>query len=189
MSDAVVLVEGESDRRVLALVAERLGVDLAAADVRVVVLDGITNLRRAVAAEPAGIHVFGLYDGAEQRQVSRMLAEAGRPTADDAAGLEALGYYACTLDLEDELIRAAGPEAVVAAIAAAGELGKLRSFQRQPAQRGRPIEAQLHRFAGTAAGRKHRFGASIVAGLPLADIPSPIRRLFHALQADREPAR
>ena len=68
--------------------------------------------------------------------------------------MEALGFYVCDVDLEDELIRALGTAAVEAIVDAQGELGTFRTFQHQPAQRGRPAEAQLRRFMGTASGRK-----------------------------------
>ena len=67
------------------------------------------------------------------------------------ADLEAQGFFACSLDLEDELIRAAGPSVVEAVLAARGDLERFRTFQRQPAQRDRRSGRQLHRFAGTAA--------------------------------------
>ena len=94
------------------------------------------------------------------------------------ADLEAQGFFACSLDLEDELIRAAGPSAIEAVLAARGDLERFRTFQRQPAQRDRPIGAQLHRFAGTAAGRKTWFAADVVEVLPLDHVPRGMARLL-----------
>ena len=68
-------------------------------------------------------------------------------------------------------------------IASRGELARLRSFQRQPAQRERPIGAQLRRFAGTASGRKTWFAADIVEVLPLDRVPGPMARLLDAAGA------
>ena len=88
--------------------------------------------------------------------------------------LEALDFFACALDLEDELIRAAGPDIVEGVLADHRDLLRFRTFQRQPAQRGRPIEAQLRRFAGTASGRKTWFAADVVEVLPLDRVPAPM---------------
>lgn len=67
--------------------------------------------------------------------------------------MERLGFYICAEDLEDELIRSFGVVAVERLIRAQGELGLLRTFQTQPAWRGRTNEEQLGRFFGTHKGR------------------------------------
>jgi hypothetical protein len=66
-------------------------------------------------------------------------------------------------------------------VAAQGELGSFRTFQRQPAQRGRTPEQQLRRFMGTRSGRKIRYGRLLVEALDLAAVPRPLERvLAHA---------
>ena len=60
------------------------------------------------------------------------------------------------------------------------ELARFRVFQEQPAQRGRPITDQLHRFAGTAAGRKTRFAADVVEAIPFGRLPRPLTDLLEA---------
>lgn len=180
----VVLVEGESDRRALAVAARRLGHDLAASGADVVPMDGITNLRRHLAeldARSAPPRILGLFDIGERGHVARMLAATGRGPADSTSELEAIGFFACTLDLEDELIRAAGPEVIEGVLAEHQDLARFRTFQRQPFQRGRPIEAQLRRFAGTASGRKTWFAADVVEALPLEQMPRPMLRLLDAV--------
>ena len=47
-------------------------------------------------------------------------------------------------------------------------------------QRDRPVEAQLRRFAGTASGRKIRFGAALVERLPLERVPPQLVALLRA---------
>lgn len=183
---AVVLVEGESDRRAVLALAVRLGVDLAAAGVRVVDMGGVTNLRRhfaALEAEPDPPRVVGLYDIGEFEVVRRMLDEVGRGRPEDIAEAESLGFFACSLDLEDELIRAAGVELVESVLAESGELALFRASQGQLAQRDRPVEAQLRRFAGTASGRKIRFGAALVERLPLERMPPQLVGLLRAAEA------
>jgi hypothetical protein len=187
-ASTVVLVEGGSDRRALLALARRLGYDLASAGAEIVAMDGVTNLRSHVAELdrlPAQPRILGLYDIGEAATVGRMLSTAGRMRSTDGradaawpAALEAQGFFACSLDLEDELIRAAGPSAIEAVLGARGDLAPFRTFQRQPAQRARPIAAQLHRFAGTAAGRKTWFAADVVEVLPLDRVPRGMARLL-----------
>ena len=94
----------------------------------------------------------------------------------------------CVADLEDELIRALGAAAVEQVVAAQGELGSFRTFQKQPAWRGRAIEEQLRRFMGTYGGRKIRYrgvarrGARSHASAPAVG-PSPRSRSTEFLVA------
>jgi hypothetical protein len=53
------------------------------------------------------------------------------------AELEQLGFYVCDEDLEDELIRALGPQAVEEIFQANGDLHQFRTLQQMPAWRGR----------------------------------------------------
>ena len=55
-----------------------------------------------------------------------------------------------------------------------GELASFRRFQDQPAQRGRDLRAQLHRFLGTRAGRKVRYGSLLVDALELDRVPAAL---------------
>lgn len=178
----VVLFEGASDRLAFATLARRREEPLDG--VSLVDLDGITNLRSrltALRAEP-GLRVLGLYDAAEGDYVTRVLRDLG--AIDAATGVPAdAGFFGCERDLEDEVIRAAGVPLVEHALAARGELGRFRVFQGQPAQRGRAVEDQLHRFAGTAAGRKARFAADIVGMLPLDRLPPALSALLAAVRA------
>lgn len=178
----VVLFEGRSDRLAFQALAQRRGANLAA--VELVELDGITNLRtRLTALSSAGARVLVLFDAAEQRYVSgvrRALGLADGAEETDRHYLGAIGFFGCERDLEDEVIRAAGPELVLETLAARGELARFRMFQRQPAQRVRSIQEQLHRFAGTTAGRKSRFAADVIEVIPLERMPEPLTRLLDA---------
>ncbi|MFC7495659.1 MULTISPECIES: TOPRIM nucleotidyl transferase/hydrolase domain-containing protein [unclassified Nocardioides] len=165
---AVVLVEGDSDRRALHTLAGRLGRDLAADGVEVVVLGGITNIRSfALRYGPGGLGVplAGLYDAPAERIVRRGLAAAGVPVD---------GFFRCTEDLEDELIRALGVAAVEDVIAAAGEARSLELLAGMPAQRSWTRDAVLRRFMGSKSGRKDRYAELLVAALPLDRVPAPL---------------
>jgi hypothetical protein len=92
--------------------------------------------------------------------------------------MESLGFYVCVADLEDELIRALGVGSVERVVEAQGELGSFRTFQRQPAQRGRATDQQLRRFMGTRAGRKIQYARLLVEALDLAQVPRPLDRVL-----------
>jgi hypothetical protein len=88
--------------------------------------------------------------------------------------METLGFYACVADLEDELIRALGVDAVEAVIAAKDELHSFRALQKQPAWRGRSRESQLRRFLGSGARRKWQYASLLVDALDLDNMPRPL---------------
>lgn len=96
--------------------------------------------------------------------------------------MEALGFYVCVEDLEDELIRSLGAGCVEETIRDQGELGSFRLLQQQPAQQGRSTEAQLHRFMGSRSGRKSRYARLLVAALDPSQVPRSLERtLAHVL--------
>jgi hypothetical protein len=92
--------------------------------------------------------------------------------------MQALGFYVCMVDLEDELIRSLGASAVLNVLKAEGDDRTFQTFQRQPAQRARPVEQQLRRFMGTISGRKERYARSLVDALDLARLPDPFELLL-----------
>ena len=174
---AVVLVEGHSDRVALHTLAGRCGHDLAGDGVEVVAMNGVTNTRAfATRYGPRGLGLplAGLYDAAAEGTVHSGLAAAGLPVADGAGGLAALGFHGCSADLEDELIRALGVDAVEAVIEAAGETRSLRLLAGMPAQRGWPRVAVLRRFLGSRSGRKARYAALFVEAIEPGRLPEPL---------------
>lgn len=178
---AVVLVEGVSDRMAVEALAERRGRDLAAEGVAVVVMGGAQAVGRHLARYgPGGLDVrlAGLYDAAEEGDVRRGLERAGLGSGLTRADIESLGFSVCVADLEDELIRALGVDAVEQVVAAQGELRPFRTFQQQPAQRGRTHEAQLRRFMGTRSGRKIRYARLLVDAVDLTEVPRPLDQVL-----------
>lgn len=183
---AVILVEGWSDQAALEALARRRGRDLAAEGIAILPMGGITNLgkfARALGPQGLGLRLAGLCDAPEEAVVARELQRLGLGDATTRAAREALGFFVCEADLEDELIRALGPAAVEAVIEAEGELASFRRFQDQPAQKGRSPEAHLHRFLGTRARRKIRYGTLLAAALSLDRVP---RSLDSVLDFHRE---
>jgi hypothetical protein len=174
---AVVLVEGLSDRRALEALAARRGRDLGAEGVSVVSIGGATNIRSALdvfGPQGRGIKLAGLCDAAEEGDFRLGLERAGLGVDLTRDGMEALGFYVCVADLEDELIRCLGDDAVEGILEAQGELVSFRTFQKQPEWRARTTEEQLRRFLGTGSGRKIRTAALLVGALDLTRVPRPL---------------
>ena len=174
---AVVLVEGNSDRVALHTLAGRRGRDLASEGIEIVAMGGITNTRAfAVRYGPNGLDVplAGLYDAPEEAKLRHGLAAGGLGAALEPGGPEGLGFYRCSADLEDELIRALGVEAVEAVIEEAGETNSLRLLAGMPAQRDWSREAVLRRFLGSRSGRKARYAALLVDALAPDQVPEPL---------------
>ena len=171
------LVEGTSDQVALETLAERRGRDLAAEGVSIVAMGGATNIRSFLERfGPRGLDVTvaGLCDAGEEGHFRRGLERAGLGSDLTRADMEALGFFVCAEDLEDELIRSLGVAAVEQVIDAAGELGSFRTLQKQTAQQGRSHEAQLRRFMGSRGGRKIRYGRLLVDALDLSAVPRPL---------------
>jgi hypothetical protein len=168
----VVLVEGASDQCAVETLARRLRRDLVDEGVTVMPMGGATNIGHFVRHLGRDVRLAGLYDIGEEGVFRRALV------SDD---LESLGFFVCDKDLEDELIRALGADAVERVIAAQGQLGKLRTLQRQPAHRGEAIEATLRRFMGTTSGRKLQYARVLVEALALDRVPPPLSRLLERL--------
>jgi hypothetical protein len=164
----VVLVEGESDRRAVEALARRRGRDLQGEGVAVVPMGGFGNLPRLL-RQYRGLRLAGLYDVGEEHHFLRALG------CRDRAELEGAGFYACTRDLEDELTRAVGPEAMERVLADQGELRAFRTYQKQPAHRARPLEEQLHGFMWN---RKQRYAGLLVDVLDLDRVPRPLDRVL-----------
>lgn len=178
---SVVLVEGISDKLALEALARRRGRHFRADGVVVVSMGGSKSVGRFLdlyGPRGAGLRLAGLCDSAEEGDFVRGLERAGLGSNLDRAALESLGFYVCVDDLEDELIRALGVEAVEEVIAGQGELGALRIFQRQPGWQGRPPEDQLRRFFGTHGGRKIQCAPLLVDALDLSRVPRPLDRVL-----------
>src|SRR5262249_24345173 len=124
------------------------------------------------------LRLAGLCDAGEEGHFRRALERAGIGACATREDMELRGFYVCVADLEDELIRSLGTAAVERIVERQHELGAFRTFQKQPAQRGRPLDAQLRRFLGTASGRKIQYGTLLVDALDLARVPRPLERVL-----------
>jgi hypothetical protein len=162
---AVILVEGITDRIALEAAARRLGLDLAAEGIEVVPIGGAQAVAR-VAAGYDGVRLAGLCDAGEERFFRRALSDA---------------VFVCTADLEDELIRALGPERVEGVLAEEGDLATFRNFQNQPFWRGRPVAAQLRRWFQASDNRGKRYPPLLIDALDPAEVPAPLAGVLAAV--------
>ena len=158
VAHAVIAVEGVSDRIVLERLARRRGRDLAAEGIDIVPIGGAHAISRFVAEVSPRAAVRGLCDANEAYLFRRVLDEV----------------YVCTPDLEGELIRALGVEAVQTLVDDTSDRASFRKFQRQPAQRGRSLEAQLDRWLRSSWRRYKRYLPLLVEALDLDQAPQPL---------------
>lgn len=132
MSDTptVVLVEGVSDKSAIEALAERRGRNLAAGGISLVAMCGATSIGTYIRRfGPSGrnLRLAGLCDVGEEGDFRRGLERAGLGSNLSRSDLEALGFFACVADLEDELIRALGTATVERVVDAEGDPGCARS--------------------------------------------------------------
>ncbi len=173
-----------SDQAAIETLAARLGRDLPAEGVAVVPMGGATNIGRFLERfGPRGLdlRITGLCDLAEEHLFRRGLERNGIGVELTRSAMERLGFFVCVEDLEDELIRAVGTDAVEQIFDDEGEMRSFRTFQNQPAQRDRSIEHHLHRFLGTRGGRKIRYATLLVEALDLSRVPQPLNGLLAAI--------
>ena len=171
---AVVLVEGITDQIALETAAAGIGRDLEAARVVVVPIGGAHAIGRFLAGLgplATRVRLAGLCDRREEDIFRRGLTmtQAGSP------------LYVCVDDLEDELIRAVGTEGVEALFDSQGDLRSFRSFQSQPAWRGREPAAQMYRFVRSSSVRNLVYARLLVeAAVRGGTLPRPLDAVLAA---------
>ena len=171
------LVEGLSDQCAVEALAERRGRDLRAERIAVVPIGGAQAIGQFLDLfGPAGLDVrlAGICDAGEEGDFRRGLERAGLGSRLTRTDMERLGFFVCSADLEDELIRALGVESVERVVEAEGDLGSFRTLQKQPEWRDRSAEQQLRRFMGSGSGRKIRYARLLVDALDLTQVPRPL---------------
>ena len=176
---AVVLVEGISDQAAVDATAQALGRDLAAEGVVVLPMGGAQALRSALAElrrTAPDLVVAGLCDAGEEPVFRRAITASGLASPADRAELAVAGFFVCVEDLEDELIRAAGPALVHAVVDAEGDRRAFDTMRAQPAWRDAPFAAQVRRFIGAGARRKLRYGAALARAVAPDRTPEPLAR-------------
>ena len=176
----MVLLEGASDVAALRALLSDTPLDGA---VELVDMRGVTNVRCFLEDVLRGggvARVLGLCDAAEQTYVAQALAGAGADV--ETRAMADLGFHVCHADLEDELIRALGPERTVAELADLGLATRFAQFRQQPAWRGQPLADQLRRFAGVASGRKALLAEALASALSPGEAPPPLAALLTQIE-------
>lgn len=179
----IVLVEGPTDRAVVRTLARRQGRDLDAEGIEVVAIGGAMNIRtflELLGAPRPDVRFAGLCDDNEAPYFQRALESAGFAEKVSREDLERLGFFVCVRDLEEELIRALGAEAVEEVLCAHGEIVSFRTLQKQPAWHGRPLEKQLRRFLGSQS-RRAAATTWLAQAVELERIPPPLAGLLASL--------
>lgn len=176
---AAILVEGASDRLAVEMLARRRGRDLDSEGVVVIATAGVTNTERFLGVLGPGGHdiaIAGLCDEGEKAELGRALRDWGLlPVTEE---IDRHGFFVCVRDLEDELVRALGANAMIRLIESRGHLRRFRSFQNQPAQRHKTIEQQLWRWLGN---HKIRYAPLMVDALDLSRAPQPLDAVLNAV--------
>jgi hypothetical protein len=157
----VVLVEGVSDQVAVEATAGVQGRDLPADGVVVLPIGGaqaIGNALEQLRQRAGGLVIGGLCDVAEEPYFRRAVTAAGLGAAVDRVGLARLGFFVCVEDLEDELIRAAGPDLIDRVMNEQGDRSSLRRAGPALHRRGGPAEAPLRGCArpGPRTGSRSR---------------------------------
>jgi len=168
------------------VLARRRGRSLGAEGVPVVPIGGAQAIGRFLeryGPRGLGLGLAGLCDAGEEADFRRGLERAGLGSGLDRAGMEQLGFYVCTADLADELIRALGTPAVERIVADRGELPSFRTLQKQPEWRGRAPEEQLRRFLVSGGSRKIEYAPLLVNALDLDRVPRPLDGVLAHVQA------
>ena len=180
----IVLVEGLSDQAAIDALAKRHGRNLVAEGITIVAIGGATKVWSFIdKLDPLGpdVKLAGLCDIGEERHFRRALERAGFGCHLTRSDMEALGFYICDADLEDELIRSLGVNRMLEVIAAQGDLGRFQLFRRQPEWQEKSSHAQLRRWLGTTAHRKISYAKLLVDALDLSRVPVPLERLLRRL--------
>ena len=184
---AIVLVEGLSDQIALETLAARRRVSLDRDGVVVLPIGGAHAIGRFLGefrSTRPDVTLAGLCDAGEEHVFRRGLERAGFGSRLTRREMERLGFHVCVDNLEDELIRAIGPDGVEAILDFHGDLGSFRTFQKQPAWREQRVDRQLRRFLQSADRRSLRYAQFLVEEFDLARVPRPLDgALAHVLRS------
>lgn len=174
---AIVLVEGISDQIAVETLARRMGRDLETEGVVVVPVGGAHAVARFLKLFEPGDSVrpvAGMCDAAEEEIFRSALSNMLPAPVQTREDMEAMGFFVCVEDLEDELVRAVGLAEVEALFVREGDGRAFRALQRQPEWRGKETASQMRRFLGAGSRRKLRYARALVDSVPPERAPRPL---------------
>lgn len=184
----IVIVEGATDKLALTLAARRLGRDIEAEDIAIMPIGGahaITRLLAELAGRDPKVRIAGLCDEAEEGVFRAGLERSGYGSNLSRDELELLGFFVCSADLEDELIRAAGESIVSRLIELEGDAQPWHKFRSQRPWNGRPVDQQFRRFIRSVSERNSRYIRAIVETIDPSRLPRPLRLLLDYVEPGR----
>ncbi len=182
-AQSVVLVEGISDQIALEVLAARQGIDLPSTGAVILPIGGARaafTYLSMLGPQGRDLPLAGLCDADAAETFRRALLRADM-AAPAATGLTGTGFHVCHRDLEDELIRAAGVDTMLAVIEAQGELGSFHTMQKQRQWRGRDTADQLHRFLRSRATRGQRYARLLIEAIEPGQAPDPLLAVLAGL--------
>lgn len=182
---AVILVEGEADRLVMANLAARLGLDLDSEGISLLEVGGANTVKsylQLLGAQGFGLRLAGLCDEDKEANWRSRLEEAGLGEGLDRASAEGLGFFVAVKDLEDELVRALGETETERVVADQGEASALEKFRNQVVHRDKPHADQLRDFL-QGRGRKVAYAVPLSSALALDKLPGPLEGCLQHIRA------
>lgn len=177
----IVIVEGGTDKLALTLAARRLGRNIEAEDIALMPIGGahaITRFLEELAGKDSQVRIAGLCDEGEEGVFRAALERAGYGSNLSRNELERLGFFVCSADLEDELIRAVGIPAISRLTELEGDAQAWYTFQRQPAWQGQATHQQFRRFVRSVSDRNVRYIRAILEALEPSQLPRPLQLLL-----------
>ena len=177
----IVIVEGATDKLALTLAARRLGRDIEAEDLAIIPIGGAHAIPRylaELAGEHSQVRIAGLCDEGEEGVFRAALERASYGSNLARNELERLGFFVCSADLEDELIRAVGAPAISRLAELEGDAQAWYTFRKQPAWQRQATHQQFRRFVRSISNRNVRYIRAILEALEPSQLPRPLRLLL-----------
>jgi hypothetical protein len=176
----VVLVEGISDVLAIRAMATRAGRNLDAEGVTLLSLEGGGGFEayvKLLGPFGLGLELLGLCDADQEALWSRWLEAAGFGQNLDRSAMEALGFFVCDRDLEDEFIQTLGVGTVVQLIDNEGETPAFQAFINEPKHQNKSPEDQIRSFF-RKQGRKARYAPLLVDATAAGGEPHPLQEVL-----------
>jgi hypothetical protein len=176
----VILVEGISDVLAIRAMAIRAGRNLDAEGITLLSLEGgggLDSYVKLLGPSGLGLELLGLCDADQEGQWAKWLEAAGLGHSLDRAKMEAIGFFVCDRDLEDELIRAVSVADVIQLIANEGEDAAFKAFIKAPAHSSKAPDDQIRSFFGKS-GRKARYAPLLVDATPSGSEPRSLQEVL-----------
>jgi hypothetical protein len=176
-AETVILVEGFSDLLAVRVLAAKLGMDLDAAGVSVISLEGgdiFPHYLALLGPQGLDVELRGLCDEDKAQRWITHLRRAGLPVSDRQTMIAA-GFQVCDPDLEAELVAPLSAAEIEAVFDADGALADFQAFAGQQPYSSMTVAEQQVAFIKSD---KMRWAPLVADALTAGGIPQPIRDLL-----------